>query len=113
MKQYSEKSIYLSAYAKLPSDMPSGEMYKAVDIGLIIDPDTGEIEDASVTLLTDEARSFIKQVVVGYNINDGGSIDPLLNKIKARYFGSSQKAICVSLKLIYEKYVSFKKGELR
>ena len=108
MKQYSENSIYLSAYAKLPTDMPSGEMYKAVDIGLIINHDSGEIEDASITLLTDEARTFLKQIIVGHNLNQR-SVEPLIEKIKTRYFGASQKAICVALKLIHEKYLVWKK----
>ena len=56
MKIYTESSIYLSAHAKLPSDMPSGEVYKSLDIGLIINSKTGEIEDASITLLTIESN---------------------------------------------------------
>ncbi|MBR0600632.1 DUF3870 domain-containing protein [Sinanaerobacter chloroacetimidivorans] len=107
MKQYSENSIYLSAYAKLPSEMPSAEMYKALDIGLVINWETGEIEDASITLLTDEARSFLKQIIVGYNI-DKNAIEPLLERIKKRYLGASQKAVCVILKLIYEKYINWR-----
>lgn len=109
MEKYSDNSVYLSAFAKLPSDMPSAEMYKAVDIGLVINPLSGEIEDASITLLTDEARSFIKQIILGYNV-DKDSIDPLISKIKSRYFGTSQKAICVALKLVYEKYLEYKKA---
>ncbi len=109
MQKYSDGSIYLSAYAKLPADMPSGEVYKALDIGLVVNYRTGEVEDASVTLLTSEAVNFLKQIIVGYNINDN-TIDPLLNKIKSRYFGASQKAVCVALRLIYEKYEDFRKA---
>lgn len=109
MNKYNENCIYFSAHAKLPSDMPSGEVYKAVDVALIIDPDTGTIEDASITLLTNEAVSFLKQIIIGYNLNEN-SVEPLLEKIKNKYFGNSQKAICVSLKLIYEKYLEWKKG---
>ena len=108
MNKYSENSIYLSGYAKLPLEMPSAEMYKALDIGLIINLDSGEIEDASITLLTDEAKGFLKQIIVGYNL-EKNTIDPLLDKVRKRYFGASQKAICVVLKLIYEKYLSYKK----
>lgn len=108
MQKYSDKSIYLSAHAKLPADMPSGEVYKALDIGLVINFKTGEVEDASITLLTIEAISFLKQIIVGYNMNDN-TIEPLLEIIKSRYFGASQKAVCVALRLIYEKYEDFKK----
>lgn len=107
MKDYSENSIYLSAYAKLPSEMPSAEMYKALDIGFVIDLKTGMIEDVSITLLTDEARNFLKQIIVGYNIDKGG-IDHLIETIKKKYFGASQKAVCVTIKLIYDKYISWK-----
>lgn len=98
----------MSAHAKLPTDMPSGEMYKAVDIGFIINTSLGEIEDVSITLLTDEARHFLKQIIVGFNLNEG-SIEPLLEAVKERYLGLSQKAICVAIKLIYEKYNLWKK----
>lgn len=107
MKIYTESSIYLSAHAKLPSDMPSGEVYKSLDIGLIINSKTGEIEDASITLLTIESIDFLKQIIVGHNFNDN-TIESLLDKVKRRYFGASQKAVCVALKLIYEKYVEYK-----
>ena len=111
MKIYTESSIYLSAHAKLPSDMPSAEVYKSLDIGLIINSKTGEIEDASITLLTIESIDFLKQIIVGYNFNDN-TIESLLDKVKRRYFGASQKAVCVALKLIYEKYVEFKHKQL-
>lgn len=88
--------------------MPSGELYKAVDIGLIIDPESGLIEDVSITLLTEESKAFLKQLIVGYNINEN-AIEPLADKIRQRYFGASQKAVCVALKLIYEKYAGMQK----
>ena len=108
MRDISDNSIYISAYAKLPADMPSGEVYKAVDVGLIINRKSGEIEDASITLLTSEAVNFLKQIIVGNNLKDS-TIDSLLNKIKSKYFGSSQKAVCVALKLVYEKYIDLEK----
>lgn len=109
MKQFSDTTIYLSAYAKLPTDMPSGEVYKSLDIGLIIDYDTNKIEGASITLITDETKEFLKQIITGYNLKNG--IEPLVEEIKKRYFGNSQKAICVALKLIYEKYVNWCKEQ--
>jgi len=108
MTKYSKESIYLSAFAKLPTDMPSGGMYKAVDIGLVINPELEVVEDASITLLTDESVDFLKQIMVGYNLSEDG-VDSLLETIKMRYFGTSQKAICVALKLVYEKYSIWKK----
>lgn len=107
--EYAKTTIYLSAYAKLPIDMPSGGMYKALDIGLIIDHEKEEIADASITLLTEETKRFLKSIMIGYQFGSGG-IEPLLDEIRKRYFGSSQKAICVTLKLIFDKYSNWKKS---
>ncbi len=103
MVKYSESTIYVSAYAKLPTEMPSAELYKSLDMGLVIDKDTGEILDASITLVTEETKAFLKSIIVGYVIDDNG-VDPLITRIKSRYFGASQKAICVTLRLLLEKY---------
>jgi len=111
MKRYSESCVYFSSYAKLPADMPSGEIYKSLDVGLIINADSGEIEDASITLLTEEAKNFIKQIIVGYNMNDCG-IEPLIEIVKSKYFGSSQKAICVTLRCLYGKYELWRKNKI-
>jgi hypothetical protein len=108
MKKYSDDSMYISAYAKLPADMPSGGIYKAVDVGIVFNSISGEIEDAAFTLITSEAVSFLKQIIVGYNIYDK-PIDDLLCRIKARYLGASQRAICVALKLIYERCNDWRK----
>ncbi len=104
MKKYSENSIYISSYAKLPSEIPSGGMYKSIDIGLIINMETHVIEGVSITLVTEEAKCFLSQILEGYCMDDG--IEPLIEIIKKKYFGSSQKAVCVTLKLVYEKYLS-------
>ena len=99
---YSENSIYISSFAKLPLEIPAAEVYKVLDVGLIINVDTEIIEGASFTLVTDEAKAFLRQMIVGYDLHNG--IEPLLNKIKERFYGTSQKAVCVALNIVYEKY---------
>ncbi len=107
MNKYNENCIYFSAYAKLPSDMPSATVYKAVDVAVIIDTKKGTIEEASFTLLTAESAEFLKQIIVGYNFNEN-SVEPLIKSIRERYLGHAQKAICVALRLLYEKYIDWK-----
>lgn len=108
MEKYRETSIYISAYAKLPTEMPSAELYKSLDMGLVIDSQTGEILDAAITLVTEETKKFLKGILVGESLGEKG-MEPIIEEIKARYFGTSQKAICVTLKLIYEKYLNLLK----
>lgn len=104
---YKKSTYYISAYAKLSAEMPSGEIYKYLDMGFIIDMDTDIIEDMSITLVTAETRAFIKDLIVGYNLANG--LDGLTDIVKKRFFGSSQKAICVVAKQIYEKYLLLKR----
>jgi len=101
--KYPEKTIYISSFSKLPAGIPSESVYKALDVGLIINTETGIIENASVTLLTDVAAEFLRDIIVGFNLND--------DEIKTRYHGSAQKAIIVSIKKIVEKYEALISGQ--
>lgn len=107
LKEYSEDTVYFISYAKLPSEIPAANMHKVVGLGLIINRKTGIIEDSSCTLLTEEAKDFLKQLLVGYKLHENG-IEPLIEKIKDRYHGLAQKAICVALKGTYERYLAWK-----
>lgn len=104
---YTQSTYYISAYAKLSAEMPSGGVYKGLDMGFVIDMETGIVVDTSITLLTEETRKFIKDLIVGFDLNNG--VDKLINIFKKRYHGTSQKAICVVIKQIYEKYLLLKK----
>ncbi len=100
---YSKKTKYVSSFAKLPVGIPSENVYKVLDIGLVINEETGIIENASVTLLTEVATEFLKEMIIGFNVKDD-DINELLQEIRERYHGSAQKAIITTLKKVIEKY---------
>lgn len=106
-KFYSEDTVYFISYARLPSTIPAGKMMDQVGVGLVINKKTGVIEDISCTLLTAEARQFIKDIIVNFNIHDE-NIENLLKMISDRYHGMSQKAICVAVQGSYERYLQWK-----
>lgn len=108
MNTYSEESVYFISYAKLPSDIPAAHMHKVVGLGMIINSETEIIEDVSCTLLTQEAKNFLKTILVGYNLKENG-IDKMIDIIKNRYHGMAQKALCVAAKATYLKYIEWKK----
>lgn len=103
MAAYSEESIYIGASSKLPSGIPSGEVYDSLNIGFVIDKNSGIIEDVSVTLLSPGATRFLMYLIIGFNLHEE---DPeiLLERIRTRYFGASQKAIIVAAKQVIRKY---------
>ena len=107
---YSEESVYFSASSKLPSSIPSGEVYDSLNIGFVIDKNTGIIEDVSVTLLSSGATRFIMFLIIGFNLHDQDP-EELIDEIKARYFGGSQKAIVVATRLVIKKYMEFRNSQ--
>lgn len=104
---YSEESVYFSASSKLPSSIPSGEVYDSLNIGFVIDKNTGIIEDVSVTLLSTGATRFLMFLIIGFNLHESDPED-LINELRTRYFGGSQKAIIVATKLVIQRYNDFR-----
>lgn len=106
-KIYSDNTVYFISYAKLPSTISAAKLLEVVGVGLVINTETGIIEDTSCTLITDEAKRFLKEIIVGHNIHEEG-IDRLIDKIQNRFHGLSQKAICVAVKATIERYETWK-----
>lgn len=109
MKQikYNENSLFINASARLPSSSPSSVIYNIISVGLIIDINTGIIEDCTITLLSEGAVDFLRYLITGYNLNENG-INPLIKKVKRQYLGESVNSICVSLDRAYNKYIQYK-----
>ncbi|MZQ98224.1 MAG: DUF3870 domain-containing protein [Acidaminobacter sp.] len=103
MPKFGKNTVYFSSYAKLPGEMPSAYFNRNLDIGLIINYETHTIEGMSCTLITEDTKEFLKSIFIGSRMDESG-VQQLINEINHRYFGASQKAICVIVKMLYEKY---------
>lgn len=106
-KKYNKETVYVISYAKLPENTSAKAVHNMVGLGLVINYVTGVIEDNSCTLLTDEAKDFLKDIIKGYNLYENG-IDPLIEEVRNRFHGSSQKSICVILKDNHNKFLKWK-----
>lgn len=106
-KNYSDDTVYFISYAKLPSSIAAAKLLDVVGVGLVINHKTGIIEDVSCTLITDEAKRFLKDIMIGYNLHENG-VDALVDSIHLRFHGLSQKAICVAVKAAFERYETWK-----
>ncbi|WP_432407196.1 DUF3870 domain-containing protein [Wukongibacter sp. M2B1] len=106
-KVYNDDTVYFISYSKLPSTISAAKLVSVVGIGLVIDIKTGLIVDTSCTLITSEAKRFLKDVIVGHNIHEDG-VEKLIEKIQSRFHGLSQKAICVAVKGAVERYETWK-----
>lgn len=107
-KNYSDETVYFISYAKLPDNMTAGLMHKIVGLGMVINYKTGIIEDISCTLMTTVAKQFLEDVFIGYSLHEKG-IDPLLDAIRFRIHGNSQKSLCVVAKENYKRFNDWKK----
>lgn len=106
-KKYSLETVYFISYAKLPDNMTAGLMHKIVGLGMVINYKTGVVEDISCTLITSVAREFLTDVCIGFNIYDNG-IEALLDQIKFRFHGNSQKSLCVVVKENHKQFIEWK-----
>jgi hypothetical protein len=93
--------IFVSGYARLPQGTTAEEMYSVMVVGMIVDRNTGLIVDAECSLVTDLARKFIAELLVGKSLNNVTEIEEALT---LRYFGSARKALISAIKIAYEKY---------
>mgnify|MGYP004702186433 CR=1 FL=1 len=86
----SPNRIFISGYAKLPKGITASELYGVIVVGLLINRNTGEILDAEASLVTDVARTFFKNHLIGENINN---IDFIEKTFRDCYFGSDRKSV--------------------
>lgn len=93
---------YFSALGKLPEDFPSGEIYKHVDVGVVVDLETCEILDGSITLLTPTAQSFLLDKLIGQKLTDAG-VEIIETELIRTYHGVAVKAVIYALRQIHER----------
>jgi hypothetical protein len=101
------KRILFSGYAKLPTGITASEIYKVIGVVLSIDEDTGNIIEADCTLATAVARNHVSSILVGNSISNP---DYLVKIVDTTYQGSAKKAIITAIRIIYDKYRSYKDG---
>jgi len=107
VKTYNEdNTIFITGYAKLPTNITAKKLYEVIAVGVEVDPITEVIVDCDCTLATDVAKKFFRKVTRGYCFRDG--INPLILKFEKRYCGSARKAIITALKIVYDKWLTYK-----
>lgn len=94
-------NVLVTGYAKLPQGITAAELYSIVGVSLILDRNTGEIKDVDCTLVTGVARKFVKEIVLGGNINE---LEPIELEFERSYLGSAKKALISAIRTCGEKY---------
>ena len=101
--------VLFSGYAKLPEGITATELYKVIGLVVVIDVNTGIIKDADCTLATRLACKQVSGVLIGQNISNG--VEDLQRDMDNKYQGSAKKAISTAIRIIFDKYRSYKLEE--
>ena len=103
-------TVYFVGYAKLPSDIPAGEIFSSVALGIEVDMDSRVIVETSITLPTPLARRVVVSCVTGYNAET--DLELIEKNIRIKYQGEAQKAIIVALRKAHSRYRSYSLPEV-
>lgn len=103
---YPASAVYFCGSSRLPQTIPSAEAYKSINVGYVIDTATGEILDVSTTLLSKGATAFIQSLAIGFNVHEHDT-QILIDEIRSRYYGGSQKAVVVASRTAFKEYESW------
>ena len=103
------KSVFLTGYAKLPASITAEKLYAVIAVGVEVDPDTGVILESDCTLATQVGKDFFRKLTKGYCLNNG--LEDLIQEFETRYYGSARKAIITALRIMYDRWLTFKESQ--
>lgn len=100
------ETILLSSYVKLPTNTTAQKIYDQLVLVAVVDINTGRIVKVDCSLVTALAKSFLNQIMAGYNLNSG--VAELQEKIDRWYYGHLKKSLLTAAKLLCVQYDEFK-----
>lgn len=94
--------VLVTGYAKAPEGTSMHQVFRHAGVVLAIDPVTDTIVDAEFTFVTRLARRFVRDLVVGYELDRG--LEPLFKELEERYLAPSQQALMVAIRSAVQRY---------
>lgn len=93
-------------YAKLPQQTAAAQVYQMVTIVTLVDKTTDIVLEASVTLITPTARTFVESLLVGSSLT--ADQERILQELRVNYGGGAQRAVKQAYRDLCERYVEMK-----
>ncbi|MDD9148808.1 MULTISPECIES: DUF3870 domain-containing protein [unclassified Sporolactobacillus] len=97
---YNDDTIFIIGDSKSSQKNPITIQFHQFFLGLVVDRTDGRIIDAECSATIELTVRFVRSLLVGRFINDSSIID----EIRLRYFGSSQRALIVAFNDALKKY---------
>ena len=95
------RTFLVSGHARLPKNVTAQHVYESVGVVLEIEPKHLVIVNVSATFITEEPRSFLRDLLVGYSLREG--IEPLLKDVERYLHLPSQRAVLAALTDIWDR----------
>ncbi|SCK02484.1 Uncharacterised protein [uncultured Eubacterium sp.] len=99
---YDENTVYVIGHGKTSCDNAITSRFNIFFIGFVVDTRDDRIVDLECTATIDITNRFVKDIFSGGTL--GRYDEKLIETVKRRYFGSSQKAIITAYKDAVKKY---------
>ena len=92
--------------AKVPANSPTSDIHSVISMGLMINYETGVIENVSSTFISGAINEFLHDIIVDRNIHK--EFKEILDDIEVYYNGSAKWAIRLCLKKDFEDYIKWR-----
>lgn len=93
---YPKHTDYILGVARIGKNDPISSLFDVFFIGIVVDRQDGVILDATCNMVKDMTTSFIRSILIGYNLTM--EMDAIENEIKDRFHGMAQRAVIASVK---------------
>jgi hypothetical protein len=107
---YEKQTVYIVGNSKTNTENAITAQYNSFFIGFVVDVNNGTIVDVSCSATIRTTEEFVNSLFIGEKIDQNEVA--LVEKVKKRYHGSSQKAIIVAYKDAVKKYKEVTEGYL-
>lgn len=98
--------VLVTGYAKAPEGTSMHQVFRHAGVVLAINPENDTIEDAECTFVTDLAKEFFRDLLVGYDLNQG--LGPIQKDMEERYLAPSQQAVMMAVRTAVQRYTEKK-----
>ena len=102
-----DRQVMFSGYAKPPADTSVSN--KPVGVIVLIDTFTDKIVEADCTLIPEVSRKFIADFLEGQSLETGPA--EMIEELIYIFQDLHCRAIIAAIRIIYDKYVTYKKHE--
>ena len=99
----SVRRVMISGHATLGRETAVRSAYEILTIIAAVEVRHGVIVDVSINLVTETARTFVRDMLLGVSVSD--PIEPLMDEFSTDYHGSAKKSIASAIRALFASWI--------